>query len=389
MITVERTQFTKALQLAGSVIERRTTIPVLAAVKISANGVLRIEGSDLDTTAEASIEYEGEALDGISLLDPTRVRAAIDRSGGAKVAFSVDENRLAVKSGSLAASLSTLPADDHPGADRIADERFSATLGARELAEIERISAAISTEETRYYLNGVCVHRIGDWLFRFAATDGHRLMQVDVPLPDADGELPAGTIIPRRFLERVQKHLAKAKDGVRLSFGGVRIGNGADKTLAPGTVGSPRIAIAGQVGSVTLAISSKLIDGTYPDYSRVVPGAPKYHARLSKAALVQAVQSLTALASEKTRAVKLTAGKKSIVVSLRSPDLGEGTFPVPAEHNLPKDFEIGFNGQYLIDCLNALDGDEVAMGLDDASAPARIEDPADTAFLSVLMPMRV
>lgn len=388
-ITLDRAAFAKALDLAGSVIQRRNTIPALGALKITANGALRMEGTDLDISTAAEIAYDGPALDSFALMEPAKVRAAINAGGGKQIALAHAEKRAQIVSGQLAASIATLPGADHPGADQIADQRFAVDLGGAELNAIARIMPAISTEETRYYLNGVCVHKIGEWLYRFAATDGHRMMIVDVPLPGAEGEIPDGTIIPRGFLQIMLGRFAKAKDTVCLRYGGRQLSNEPDKTLAPGGVGGARVAVAAALGPVRLTIASKLIDGTYPDYQRVIPGTWPHDVLVERSALCRAINALTPLATTKTRAVKITARPDGLRLSLQSVDLGDAHFDVPATHKLPSDFEIGFNGQYLLDCINALRGEEVLLGLTDAGAPTVIRDPADTAFLSVIMPMRV
>lgn len=387
MITVDRRQFSRAIKLASQVVEKRHTIPVLTAVKMTANGKLSIEGTDLDTFARAEIEYDGDEGE-IMLSDPRSVISAINVAGGETVEFGRNEKRVTVKAGKLDASLISQHPDDYPGNERIAEQTFGCTIGASEMAQIRRVMAAISTEETRYYLNGVNVKKLADWTYRFAATDGHRLMVVDIPLPDAAGDLPEQFIIPRRFLNAALNSFAKPKDGIAFRVGLTANSNQRDKTLAIETSKFPRICFSGEVAGTQFEIVGKLIDGTYPDYTRVIPSETTYLARCKRADLIKAINTLTPLSTSKTRAVKLTFADGSVRLELNSPDVGDSSFVLPAEHNLPKDFMVGFNGQYLLDNLAALEGEEVDLGLTDPAAPATVTDPADTAFKSVLMPMR-
>lgn len=388
MITVDRRQFSRAIKLASAVVEKRATIPILTGVKITANGALVIEGTNLDSFSRAELAYEGDAGE-FFLEDPRGVVAAINAAGGDTVELTGGEsNRVTVRAGQLHADLRGLPADDHPGAERIVEQTFGCTVGATELAQIRRVMTAISTDECRYYLNGVHAHKVADWTYRFVATDGHRLMLVDVPLPDASGELPDSFIIPRRFLNQALNSFANPKDGLAFRVGRSAISNRRDKKL-PLELKGTRVALSGTSGGTTFELTGKLIDGTFPDYTRVFPADLAHFIRCTRAELAKAINSLTPLSTERTRAVRLFGSPGKLSVELKSPDKGDSRFEIDAEHNLPADFSIGFNGQYLLDMVAALTGDEIEIGLNDPAAPAVITDPADTAFKGVLMPMRV
>ncbi len=389
MITVDRKQFSRAIELAGTVIERQNTIPALGTVKAVANGLLALEGTDLDTSTRAEIAYTGDTGT-FCISSAAGVRSAVNAAGGEAVSLKPgDGNKLRIECGSLASNLAgNIDADDHPGAEPVSEEIFGCDIGTGEMAQIARVAAAISREKTRYYLNGICVSKVGEWLYRFAATDGHRLMWVDVPLPGATGEIPDATIIPRRPLEIAFNRFAKAKEAVRLSYGYATARNRRDGKLEIERKGMPRLSLASDLGGVRFSLTTKLIDGTYPDYSRVIPTGNDKFATLRRADLVQAIHALTPLSTEKMRAIKFTFTKGKIGLSLNSPDFGDSTFDVAAEHNADG-LTIGFNGGYMLAMLAALRGDEVRFALADAGAPTLITDPADTAFGSVLMPMRV
>lgn len=400
-ITADRRAFARALDLANSVVEKRSTVPILGTVKVVANGALRLEATDLDTSATVEIGYDGKAFDAFALNYPHQIAKALRHLGGDTVNLHepayVDgakggRKQAKIASGQFDSRVAVLPGDDFPDLPVIGFEEFAADLGEGALAQIARVFPAISTEETRYYLNSVCVDRIGDWTYRFVATDGHRLMLADVVLPNAIGAIPDRTIIPRRFLQTVMKHFANTADPVRLTYGRSRRDNGPDTDLAPEPTGAPRLSIAGTVGPARLGLVSNLIDGTYPDYTRVVPKEFAHTVRAARADLLQAAKGLAALADGKVRALKLEAAAGGILVSLHAVDLGDASYVVAAEHALPDGTLIaGFNAWYLTDCLLSLRGEEVQFDLTAKHAcdPSVIHDPADTTFRCVLMPMRV
>lgn len=389
MITVNRKQFTRALDLAAATVVNRGTIPILSNLKVTANGSLRLEGTDLDNWTCAELAYEGHAGD-FTLPQPRMVRAAINQAGGEAVTVSPAENdAVDLRAGRLESTLSSLPAADFPFPDRIGTEEFLATLGAGELRQIARVMSAISSEETRYYLNGICVSHVADWTYRFAATNGHFLLMVDVPLPDAVGSIPNGTILSRMWLNLVMKRFAKAKEGVRLTYGQKAAPNSDGPDLVP-PKGGPRVAMRADLEGIAYSVTGKLIDGQYPDYARIIPTDLPCFARFRRVDLVRAIHSLTSLTVGRYRAIKLTFPPGKVCCELNSPDLGKSVFDIEAEHNASDQLDhIGFNGQYLLATLNALGGEEVVMQVSDAAGPAVLTDPADTAFKAVLMPMRV
>lgn len=390
MIQVDRKQFSRALDLASASVVSRATIPILGNLKVTANGKLRLEGTDLDNATCAEIPYTGNPGE-FTLPQPRMVRAAINQAGADEVALELDENcKVQMRSGRLDSLLSTLPADDFPAAGRIGFEEFSATLGATELKQIKRVMSAISTEETRYYLNGVCINHVADWTYRFAATNGHALLMCDVPLPDAQGSIPEKTIIPREWLGIAMSRFLRAKEGARLSYGRMAVPNiqGPDLPLEPG---GTRLSLRADLGGIDYSVTGKLIDGTYPDYMRVVPTEFTSSARFRRADLAQAVRALSSFSEgKKYRAVKLSFQPGKILCELHSAVFGKVAFDIEAEHSVSADFDcIGFNGNYLLDVLTALNGEEVVLQMADSAGPGLFTDPTDTAFKAVLMPMRV
>ncbi|MFC0204698.1 DNA polymerase III subunit beta [Novosphingobium soli] len=394
MIQVDRKQFSRALDLAGAVVEARgATIPILGNLKVTANGILRLEGTDLDTHSRAELAYQGDGSSDFTLPQPRRVRAAINSAGGESVELTLEEDAgVHLRTGLLDSHLRSLPADDFPVVGPVGFEDFGATLSAGELKQIRRVTAAISSEETRYYLNGICVRKVSDWTYQFAATNGHVLMMVDVPLPDAAGDLPDMAILPRRFVHLVLQHFARAQDGLRLSYGHQAVPNKEGPTL-PLERGGVLISLRGDLAGIDYSLTSKLIDGTYPDYLKVVPTSFTNFARFRRAEMVRAIQALRPLTFSKYGAVKITFPAGKLAIELDGPDLGRSVFHIDAEHDAgaAEGAQIGFNGNYLIGVMGALHGDEVAMQVSApmGAGPTLFTDPADTAFKAVLMPTRV
>lgn len=388
MITLQQAQFRKAALLASSVVDRRATIPVLSTLKVTANGSLALEGTDLDAFTRASLPYEGD--EGEFLLpEPGKLVKALKRAGGDTVSFSPGEKKVAVKAGDLTAEMNaTMHPDDFPAVMRVTEETFGAEVGANFIRALDRVSPAMPTEETRYYLNGVYFRSVGEWQYQAIATDGHRLFIADVALPGATGELPGNVIIPRRAVERVVGAFGKSGEPVRLAIGGGVLSNERDKTLSPVSAKS-RASFTGKVGEVDFSLTTKLIDGTYPDVSRVIPAGHQYALRTSRADLINALRAITPMATGKTRAVRIALQPEQMSLQIQSPDIGTTSFLVAVKHNTPEGYSFGLNARCLLDALDALTGEEVDFGLNDPLSPITITDPSDLAFKIVQMPVRV
>lgn len=395
MISVDAKQFSKALALCDQAMRRRNMIPALSSVRIQANGSLNLMASDLDTQINIAMPYDGDAGLEFCLSEPWRLRAALKHGAAVTIADGKEGGLarvLELKSGQFTAKLrAPIHFDDHVKEEVIDTAIFSAVLGVDALGQIKRVIPAISQEETRYYLNGVNMRRIGDWLFRFAATDGHRLMVADVPLPDFTGELPDNCIIPRRLLDAMVRMFGK--DGGTVQYGCGRASNDRPVTTADDVRGV-RLEIAGPVGEADLRLIGKLIDGRYPDYNRVIPASFEHMFEVDRCEIIAAIGRLMPLGEGRVRAVRLSAEDAVFAIELDSPDMGQARVEIPMRGGtLP--VKIGFNGQYLLDCLNALKGEVARFSLGGVSLssnchdPVRIDDPADTAFFSILMPMRV
>ncbi|MBX7540476.1 DNA polymerase III subunit beta [Qipengyuania sphaerica] len=371
--TIERATLLRCLSHVQSVVERRNTIPILSNVLIEAEGNgLKVMATDLDLQvvehiAAASVESEGAITVSAHLL----FDIARKLPEGSQVSLETAENRMDVKAGRSRFKLPTLPRDDFPVIVE-GDLPTSFSLPAKTLAElIDRTRFAISTEETRYYLNGIFLH-VSDEdqpVLKAAATDGHRLARFTLARPEGAEGMP-DVIVPRKAVAELRKLLDEKMDG------DVQVDLSASKI---------RFTLGGEGGVV---LTSKLIDGTFPDYSRVIPTGNDKLLKIDPKSFFAGVDRVATIATEKTRAVKMGLDKDKVTLTVTSPDNGTASEELAAQYG-SDGFEIGFNAGYLKDILSQIDSDEVEIHLADAGAPTLIRKNDDSPALYVLMPMRV
>lgn len=372
--TIERATLLRCLSHVQSVVERRNTIPILSNVLIEAapDATVRLMATDLDlqiveTMPAAAVDQPGAITVSAHLL----FDIARKLPDGSQVSLETADNRMIVKAGRSRFQLPTLPRDDFPVIVE-GDLPTSFEIPARVLAElIDRTRFAISTEETRYYLNGIFLHVSDEAqpVLKAAATDGHRLARYTLPRPDGAEGMP-DVIIPRKCVGELRKLLEEVLDT------SVLIDLSASKV---------RFTLGGENGVV---LTSKLIDGTFPDYSRVIPTGNDKLLRLDPRSFFEGVDRVATIATEKTRAVKMALETDRVTLSVTSPDNGTAAEELPADYTA-QGFEIGFNANYLKDILSQIDGDTVELHLADAGAPTLIRKDERSPALYVLMPMRV
>lgn len=370
-ITVERAALLKTLGHVQSVVERRNTIPILSNILLRAkDGMVTVTATDMDLeineSMAASVTRAGElTLSAHMLYDIVRKLPE-----GAQIELERAENsaQVTLKAGRSNFKLGTLPVDDFPQMreDALAIRFAIPASGLRNM--IDRTKFAISTEETRYYLNGIFMHATksaGKDVLRAVATDGHRLARAEMEAPKGSGEMP-GVIVPRKTVQELRKLLDETNDSVVVEMASTKI----------------------RVSFGTLTLTSKLIDGTYPDYERVIPTGNDKVISISTKTLAAAVDRVATISTEKSRAVKLSVSKGQMVLAAQSPEAGSATEELEVDYSENK-IEIGFNARYLLDIAQQINGETTRMVLADSGAPALIEDTADQSALYVLMPMRI
>ena len=370
-VTVERAALLKSLGHVHRVVERRNTIPILANVLVRAEGSkLSFKATDLDLEITETIA--AEVSPGGSTTVPAHMFYEIVRKlpEGTQVVLegSGDRAVLALRAGRSRFTLQTLPENDFP--DLAAGEMtHTFTVAAADLKRlIDKTQFAISTEETRYYLNGIYLHAASTGktqTLRAVATDGHRLAQVELPLPAGAAGMP-GIIVPRKTVGEVQRLIEDndAEITIELSQGKIRF----------------------TIGDVVL--TSKLIDGTFPDYARVIPSGNDKELIVDKKEFEQAVDRVSTVSSERGRAVKLSLSSGRLVLSVTNPDSGSATEEIEVEY-AAEALDIGFNSRYLLDIASQIESEAAVLRLADPGSPTLIEDKDSKGTLYVLMPMRV
>lgn len=370
-VSIERAALLKAVAQAQSVVERRNTIPILANVLIEAEGAaVSFRATDLDIEvvdrAPAMVERAGATTVSAVLLHEI-VRKLPD---GALVQLSDDprSGRLTVEAGRSSFQLATLPREDFPVmASSEYHTRFTAKAGVLKRL-FEKSKFAISTEETRYYLNGVYFHTAqadGAPVLRCVATDGHRLARVDAPLP-AGAEAMPGVIVPRKTVGELRKLLDDDDADIAVSVSETKL----------------RFATA------DIALTSKVIDGTFPDYGRVIPAGNTRKLEVDATEFAKAVDRVATVSQERSRAVKLALDEDRLTLSVNSPDSGTATEELVVGYG-DDAMEIGFNAKYLLEIAGQIDRSNAVFLFNGAGDPALVREGSDTSAVYVVMPMRV
>ncbi|MBW8637984.1 DNA polymerase III subunit beta [Hoeflea sp. WL0058] len=370
-VTIERSNLLKSLNHVHRVVERRNTIPILSNVLLKADGVtLELKATDLDLeiteATAASVEQSGSTTVPAHLLYDI-VRKLAD---GSEVQLSVEPggNSMSVTSGRSRFTLQCLPESDFP--DLTAGE-FSNTfrIPSTELRTlIDRTQFAISTEETRYYLNGIFLHTIeeeGALKLRAVATDGHRLARADVEAPSGSEGMP-GIIVPRKTVGELQKLVDDPDVSVTVELSDAKI----------------RFTIGG------VLLTSKLIDGTFPDYQRVIPSGNDKELKIDCASFTAAVDRVSTISSERGRAVKLSLSDGLLTLTVNNPDSGSATEELAVGYDSDA-LEIGFNARYLLDITAQFGGTEAVFLFADPGSPTLVRETGEEETVYVLMPMRV
>jgi DNA polymerase-3 subunit beta len=370
-VTLERAALLKSLGHVHRVVERRNTIPILSNVLLQANGSsLFLKATDLDLEITESVAADVAQSGSTTLPAHTLYDIVRKLPDGAQVSLEMtgDAGQLLLRSGRSRFMLQSLPETDFPDLTT-GDMSHKFTLSAVELKKlIEKTQFAISTEETRYYLNGIFVHTLeveGHTMLRSVATDGHRLARVEIPAPAGSAGMP-GVIIPRKAVTEVQKLI---DDGV----GDVAIEISATK--ARFTFGD-------------VVLTSKLIDGTFPDYARVIPSGNDKRLVVERDSFARAVDRVSTISSERGRAVKLALADGKLTLSVTNPDSGSATEELEVDYDSTP-MEIGFNAKYLLDITSQLDSDTALFKLADSGSPTLVQNRDGSSALYVLMPMRV
>ena len=364
-LSTSRESLLKPLQAVIGVVERRQTMPVLANVLLVAtDGELSVTATDLEvelsaTSAVDSVAAPGEiTVPGRKLLDICRAL-----EDGSDVTLSLKGDRVTVQSGRSKFVLSTLPAAEFPLIEDAAMDRQFEISQADLSRLLDRTHFSMAQQDVRYYLNGLLLES-GDGKLRAVATDGHRLALSDTAL-DGDNGTRNQVIVPRKGVVELQR-LLDGDDDVQIALSDNHI----------------RVVVGG------IRFTSKLIDGRFPDYDRVIPDNEAHVLKADRETLRHALQRAAILSNEKYRGVRLEFMPGKIKIQANNPDQEEAEEEVEVEYD-GQDMEIGFNVNYLLDALSAVENTEVEFGLVDPGSSCVVRAPGDKDSLYVVMPMRL
>jgi DNA polymerase-3 subunit beta len=370
-ISIERGTLLKALGQAQSVVERRNTIPILANVLIEAEGeTVSFRATDLDIEVVDKVKAQVERAGSTTVSAVTLHEIVRKLPDGALVSLAEDgaAGRLTVAAGRSNFSLATLPKEDFPV---MASSEYASNFScdAPVLRRLfDKSKFAISTEETRYYLNGVYMHvATGEdgKVLRCVATDGHRLARIDAALPDGAADMP-GVIVPRKTVGELRKLLDDDDAKIAVSVSETKV----------------------RFATPEITLTSKVIDGTFPDYTRVIPTGNTKRLEVDAAEFAQAVDRVATVSSERSRAVKLSLDEDKLVLSVNAPDSGAAEEELAVAYGDER-LEIGFNAKYLLEIASQVDRENAVFLFNSSGDPTLMREGSDTSAVYVVMPMRV
>jgi DNA polymerase-3 subunit beta len=370
-ISIERATLLRAVAQAQSVVERRNTIPILANVLIEAEGdSVTFRATDLDIEVLDRAPAQVEKAGGTTVSAVTLHEIVRKLPDGALVSLTDDgsSGRLSVAAGRSNFSLATLPKEDFPV---MASSEYTTNFAAK--AQVlrrlfDKSKFAISTEETRYYLNGVYMHvsdSEGGKVLRCVATDGHRLARIDADLP-AGAEGMAGVIVPRKTVGELRKLLDEDDMEIAVSVSETKV----------------------RFATPDITLTSKVIDGTFPDYTRVIPQGNTRKMEVDASDFAKAVDRVATVSSERSRAVKMQLDEDRLILSVNAPDSGNAEEELAVAYGDDK-LEIGFNAKYLLEIASQVDRENAVFLFNSSGDPTLMREGNDTSAVYVVMPMRV
>ncbi|MFI4975547.1 MAG: DNA polymerase III subunit beta [Caulobacterales bacterium] len=375
-LTIERAALLKALGHVQSVVERRNTIPILSNVLLSAgrDGVA-FSATDLDMEITDDCPARVESPGQITAPAHTLYEIVRKLPEGADVALSYtgEDPRLQVQAGRSKFNLPVLPAGDFPV---MSSEGLSGRIAidTNDLIRlIDKTRFAISTEETRYYLNGLYLHAVADGgapRLRAVATDGARLALAEMPAPEGVAGSP-GVIVPRKTIQEVRRLLEDAGESIEMQLSAQKV--------------------RFEFGHA--ALTSKVIDGSFPPYEKVIPRDNNRVMTVDNTLFAAAVDRVATISTERSRAVKMAVEPGRMTLTARNMEAGQGVEELEVDY-AGEPFDIGFNARYLMDVTSQISGETAEFRFTDHAVgatildPTLVLDPTDAGVQYVLMPLR-
>ncbi len=371
-VKIDKKKLMLALSHLHGVVEKRNTIPILANVLLEGKDktlslaatdmeVAEIESVNCDILQEGSITTPAHVLYDIVRKLPDESLVELESTEGKK---------LEIKTDKITFSLMCLPPNDFPDIHSGEFPQGFEIESSKLCRLIDKTLFSVSTEETRYYLNGIYIHTIkedndNNEVFRAVATDGHRLSRLSTDLPKNANNLE-GVIIPRKTVIELKKIIDNTETLVK-----VLISKNKIKFIVNNII-----------------ITSKLLDGAFPDYARVIPNNNNKELIIETKEFVDAVDRVSTLSSDRTKAIKFNLKRNTLEISAENPDHGSAKENLNVNYN-GEDLEIGFNSRYLLDIAKQISGSNIKFKMSDKLSPTLIFDDDDKLALYLLMPMHI
>jgi DNA polymerase-3 subunit beta len=366
-LTIAKDQIIAGLQAVQNVVSTRTTLPILSNVLLRASeGRVEFTATDLDVTVACSVEAK-VTKPGATTVPVKKLFGIVRELNGGEIEIETDEkNVTSIRSGSSYFKIHGLAAEEFPPLPKFKDDKKVGLQQETVRAMLKKTSFAVSTDESRYVLNGIYIS-LKEGKMTLVATDGRRLALVDEEVEIS--EKSAGEfIVPAKAINELNR-LLQGKGEVELKFG----------------ENQASFALKDDKGFSVLLIT-KLIEGNYPNYRQVIPGEAKERIPINREELLQALRRAEIMTSEKANSVKLTFGRNQLAITANSPEVGEARETLAVNYK-GKEMAIAFNPRYLIDPLGALTEDEIFIELIDELSPGVVK--INGPFLYVVMPMRL
>ena len=363
-IKLNRDELLRPLAIVSGVVERRQTLPILAFVLIRQEaGQITITGTDLEIEVVANVEGSADQAGAVTV--PARKLLDICRAlpDGTEVHLEQQGERVRVRGGKSRFSLVSLPSNDFPALE-IQEPQFRLQMEQADLLRLlQQTQFCMAQQDIRYYLNGLLLELNGTQL-RAVATDGHRMAVSNCTVSSSHKEIHQ-IIVPRKAVHEISRLLSN-EDTVDLQFHTNHL----------------RLELTG------VRFSTKLIDGRFPDYTKVIPANQSKNIRLPRDSFKEALSRVAILSNEKYRGVRFALTDSLLTISAHNPEQEEAIEEVAVKYS-DEPVEIGFNVSYIADATAAVEGEEITLGLSDASSSCTITAPDNTAQQYVVMPMRL
>ncbi len=365
--TIHRDPLLQALQKVQSVVEKRNTVQILGNILCSVKGnELSLSGTDLEVGIKMSLPVESPQ-EGKVTLSAKHFLDIVKELPSKEIQISKkDNNWVELICGKSRFNVVSLSADEYPALPIFEDKTYSDARVDALQNMIDRTQFAVSTDSTRYHLNGVYFEHLENGVMRMTATDGHRLSFVDSEVFLTMPELRRGIIIPKKGLTEIRKLLTESQSVIGLSF--------------------ERGYLFAKFENSFLFV--RLIDGEYPDYRVVIPKSVDKIVKMNREQFNSALKRVSLLAHEKSRGVKVVLNGGAMTISSSNPDMGEAREEIDVEY-AHEAMDIGFNSRYLLECLNVAEGETLEFHLKDRLSPGILKIEGQSNHTYVIMPMRI